>query len=195
MTTHAYIDESRRRTTSGHLYLMVAVTIPGELRVALERDLRALVPKGSHRLHFRRDRQALIRRHLELIATLADDGVQGLTAHATIATARHEGRARVRCLAALAGHLSALGTDEIVMESRQAHRDVEDDRTLLQARQDGLIHPKLLWRHDRPYEEPLLWPPDAVAGALGVSMVGGDDSLLRILPAQFLHVAWDGGQI
>lgn len=98
-------------------------------RAQLKRELRALVPKGSHRLHFRHDRQVLNRKHLLLIAEGASAGVHGLAAHAVIASARHEGRARVRCLAALATHLSAVGADEIVIESRQPHRDVEDDRT------------------------------------------------------------------
>lgn len=144
-TLHAYIDEARRRLDDGnHLYLMVAVTVPGQLRVGLERDLRSLVPKGSHRRHFRRDRQVLVRQHLELVAKAAGSGLTGLAAHATIATARHEGRARVRCLAALVGHLSVEGVDELVIESRQRSPDVEDDRTLLRARQDGLIPQDLL---------------------------------------------------
>jgi hypothetical protein len=193
---HAYVDESRRRSVDGaHRYLMVAVTVPGGVRVALERDLRALVPKGSHRLHFRRDQRALTQKHLLLIAEGASDGVRGLAAHAVIGSARHEGRARVRCLAALATHLSAVGVDEIVIESRQRHRDVEDDRTLLRARQDGAIRRDLLWRHDRPYEEPLLWPADAVVGALGAKLTGQDSGLLELLPSGFLEVVWDGGRL
>jgi hypothetical protein len=190
---HAYVDESRRRSDDGaHRYLMVAVTVPGGARVALERELRALVPKGSHRLHFRPDRQALNRKHLLLIAEAASAGVHGLAAHAVITSARHEGRARVRCLAALATHLSAAGVDEIVIESRQPHRDVEDDRTLLRARQDGALRPEVLWRHDRPYEEPLLWPADAVAGALGAELTGQDATFLKLLPSGSLEVVWAG---
>lgn len=195
-TLHAYVDESRRRLADGdHLYLMVAVTVPGKYRVTLERDLRALVPKGSHRLHLRRDRRGLVHAHLDMLAHAHERGVAAYSAVARIQSARHEGRARVRCLAALAGRLNELGLDELVIESRQRHRDVEDDRTLLRARQDGLISPGVLWRHDRPYEEPLLWPPDAVAGSLGAKFTGTDRALLARLPDGFVEPVWDGGRL
>lgn len=159
------------------------------------RDLRALVPKGSHRLHLRRDRRSLVHAHLAVLAQAHERGVAAYSAVARIQSARHEGRARVRCLAALVGHLNGLGVDELVIESRQRHRDVEDDRTLLRARQDGLLSPSVLWRHDRPYEEPLLWPPDAVAGSLGAKLTGADRTLLARLPDEFVETVWDGGRL
>jgi len=197
VSLHAFLDESRRANDYGsHLYLIAAALVPSEHRVRIERRLRQLVPKGSRRLHFRRDRPAITRRHLLVIAQLlAADEINVVAGHAKIATARHERRARVRLLATLAARLVQDGVDELVIESR-GHRDIEDDHTLLDCRRDGAIGADLLWRHDRPHDEPLLWLPDALAGVLGSHLIGrSDHGELDLLPPSTFGQVTDLGEV
>lgn len=193
---HAYIDESRLKTGDGslNLYVMVAVVVDGSQILAIQRRLRELLPAGVKRLHWRDDRPGLRRRHLELLTELhADAGMDGFQARAFLARARREVAGRQRCLAALAGDLAERGVKEVVIESRQRHRDRDDDRVLLQARGDGLIPAALQWRYGRPLEEPLLWPPDAIGGAVGHALVGRDpDDLVNLVPAGLRQQVWAG---
>lgn len=118
-----------------------------------------------------------------------------IASHARIATARHERRARVRLLATLAARLVHHGVDELVIESR-GHRDVEDDRALLDCRRDGVIGADLLWRHDRPHDEPLLWLPDALAGVLGGHLLGQEkQGYLEMLPVATFDQLTDLGEL
>jgi hypothetical protein len=193
---HAYIDESRLRIGDGsqNLYLMVAVVVPGHQILAIQRQLRELLPAGVKRLHWREDRPSLRRKHLRLLADLhAAAELDGFQAHAFLARARREVAGRQRCLAALAGDLAARGVEELVIESRQRHRDRDDDRVLLRARGDGVIPDTLQWRYGRPHAEPLLWAPDAIAGAVGHALVGRDhDGLADLVPPGLRRQVWAG---
>lgn len=152
---------------------MAAVIVPAEQGVVLARELRRLLPRGARSLHFRLDRHPLRRHHVEVLAEWATtNNLKAAVAHATIERARHERRARVRCLSALASHLSDRAVDQLVIESRQEHDNRADDRTLLDCRRDGSMAGDVVWTHRRYTEEELLWPADAVAGAIGLQIVG-----------------------
>lgn len=71
-----------------------------------------------------------------------------------------------------------------MIESREAHNDSKDARTIEQARRAGRASSQLSYRFDRPSAEPLLWFPDAVAGALAAHLADGDSSYLGQLPAR-----------
>lgn len=102
----------------------------------------------------------------------------------------------MRLLATLAGRLVHGGVDELAIESR-GHRDIEDDRVLLDCRRDGVIAPDLLWRHDRPHDEPLLWLPDALAGVLGSHLLGHQEEhgYLEMLPIGTFDRVTDLGEL
>lgn len=70
----------------------------------------------------------------------------------------------------------------MVIESRQEHNDRKDRREILGAQRAGVASEGLRYRHARPKDEPLLWLPDALAGAIGTSIADGDQELLRLLP-------------
>lgn len=175
-TLHAYIDESRLRLSPDdptNLYIMVAVVVSSTDILDIQHRLRDLLPQGIPRLHWRNDRTALRRKHLDLLAELHHSpGMDSLEAHATLSRAKREEAGRTLCLAALAERLAAQGVRELVIESRQDHQDVRDARVLLRARNDGAIPRGLQWRHGRPLAEPLLWPPDAIAGVVGPGQWG-----------------------
>lgn len=191
---HAYIDESRRATDGGYLYAMAAVIVPAERSAMLARELRALLPKGARSLHFRVDQASLSRQHLQVLARWHDHhGLRALAASATIARTRHEQRARVRCLSALAAALSNRAVDQLVIESRQEHDNRADDRVLLDCRRDGSLAGSVVWTHRRYTDEALLWPADAVVGVHGLSLAGlVRPGLTDVLPAAFVEDVWRG---
>jgi hypothetical protein len=69
---------------------------------------------------------------------------------------------------------------ELVLESRQEPLDWADRSTIGNAIQKGWVSRNLVYRFDRPKVEPLLWLPDALAGALGEGLLG-DRSYLEEL--------------
>lgn len=139
-TLDAYIDESRLRLSPedpANLYIMVAVVVSSTDVLDIQHRLRDLLPQGIPRLHWRDDRTALRRKHLDLLAELHHSpGMDSLEAHATLSRAKREEAGRTKCLAALAAHLVVRGVRELAIESRQEHQDVRDDRVLLGARID-----------------------------------------------------------
>lgn len=196
-TLHAYIDESRLRLTSddpANLYIMVAVVVSSTDVLDIQHRLRDLLPQGIPRLHWRNDRTALRRKHLGLLAELHHSfGMDSLEAHATLSRAKREEAGRRLCLAALAAHLADQGVRELVIESRQDHQDVRDDRVLLGARDNRVIPRELQWRHGRPLAEPLLWPPDAIAGVVGHQLAGRPpDPLADLLRDALPTTVWAG---
>jgi hypothetical protein len=178
---HVYLDESRLRVGDGpeNLYVVVAA----QARLDVQAELRSLLPAGVRRLHFRDDKPDVRRRHLTLLAAFAEAGrLEAVEAHALIPSARRERAARERCLSALAGDLAQRGVGELVIESRQDHQDQRDSRTLLTCRSHGVVPHTLQWRVGRPKSEPLLWPPDTLAGLLGHGLRGDTWSCERWFP-------------
>jgi hypothetical protein len=85
-------------------------------------------------------------------------------------------------LAGLLDDLADKGITELVLESRQAANDVMDKEVIAAARRAGRISTDLVYGHQRPSEEPLLWLADALAGAV-MARVRGDPGYLASLPA------------
>lgn len=196
-TLHAYIDESRLRLSQDdptNLYIMVAVVVSSTDVLDIQHRLRKLLPSGINRLHWRNDRTPLRRKHLDLIAELHHaTGLTSLEAHATLSRAKREEAGRTKCLAALAAHLAARDVRELVIEARQPHQDKNDERVLLDARRDGATPRELQWRHGKPLAEPMLWPPDAIAGVVGHQIAGRPpDPLAALLPAGLPSTVWAG---
>jgi hypothetical protein len=192
---HAYLDESRLRVGDGpeNLYVMVAVVVAAQARLDVQAELRSLLPAGVRRLHFRDDKPGVRRRHLMLLAAFAEAGrLEAVEAHAIIPSARRERAARERCLSALAGDLAQRGVGELVIESRQDHQDQRDSRTLLTCRSHGVVPHALQWRFGRPKSEPLLWPPDTLAGVLGHGLLGQYMELRAMVPDRLAQQVWSG---
>jgi hypothetical protein len=79
--------------------------------------------------------------------------------------------------------LEAAGVKRLVFESRQEARDTRDRQTIVTARKARLISRSLTHSFARPLEEPLLWIPDAIAGAVGAALVEEDRSYVEHLPS------------
>ncbi len=163
ITRSAFVDESFRRGRDGHGYFFMDVVLVPDAAIAeMTRQLREHLPAGLRRWHWRDERPASRCRFLSLVADFVDLDVVAFTCGQLTAGQRKSEQARVRCLWDLLGQLQAVGADTLVLESRQEHNDRKDRREILSAQQAGVAPKGLVYRHDRPREDPLLWVPDAL---------------------------------
>lgn len=84
------------------------------------------------------------------------------------------------------------GTNRLVIKSRQEHNDRKDRREILGAQRAGVAEPDLVYRHGQPKLEPPLWLPDAIAGAIGMSLADDQHELFSALPEPMRQVRWIG---
>lgn len=158
----AAADESMRQVNGG-VYVIAAGVLVKERADEIRTELRALLRPRQERFHWRNEgeaeRLAMLKRIVEL----------ELFAYAYIhrpPTPRRQDRARAQCLKGLLWDLHQDHIGELVIETRQRRNDRKDRILILQAQEAGIASPDLRYRHARPKEEPLLWLPDAVAGAV-----------------------------
>jgi hypothetical protein len=165
----AFIDEAMRQSGEG-LYLVAAAVVVEERRHVARDELRKLLLPRQVRFHWRSEPRRL--QMLELIGGLRP------RCHAYVhqPTGRtRQVRARALCLHALLWDLKEAAVDRLVIESRQDHNDRKDRQTIIRAQRAGIATETLRYSFEGPKDEPLLWLPDAIAGAAAASM-GRPDS-------------------
>jgi hypothetical protein len=87
---------------------------------------------------------------------------------------RRQERARRHCLRRLLFELEAAGVGHVWLESRGRHQDPLDLQAVNVLRIQRVIGAGLVVDHTRPLDEPLLWVPDIVAGAVGGELDRGE---------------------
>lgn len=187
-TCTAVVDESFRRQPEGGCYLLTAVMVPDAVIVEITRHLRETLPPGQRRWHWRDERPGSRRRFLDAVASFVPPQVAAVTYWQSVPSQRKGEQARVRCLWRLLAGMPTFDAATVVLESRQEHNDRKDRREVGNAQRAGLVPSSLVYRHDRPKDEPLLWLPDAVAGAAGVSIIDADRTMLELLPAPMRQI-------
>lgn len=165
----AYVDESLRLTGEG-LYVLAAVVVPPDRAAEVRAALRAAVPPGLRRYHWRDERPASRAAMAGIVA--------GLRLDALVVTARpvertRQERARRQCLRRLVWELDRRRLSDVVLESR-GHRDADDRSMIAYALRAGWGSRELRYGFARPTDEPLLWLPDVVAGAHALAIGTGD---------------------
>ncbi|MFC8530610.1 hypothetical protein [Nocardia sp. NPDC057227] len=170
-TLRAWVDESMQAGATGvGLYLLAAaVTDPASCEPMRDR-LRALVPKGKSRLHWRDEDDGLRRRIADAVAGL------DLTALVVVGqgyVARRQERARRVCMERLFFELENMGTSSITLESRTPSLNAKDLAMVAGLRGRGSLKGVRV-EFGLPSVEPMLWIPDAVAGAVGAARSGRD---------------------
>jgi hypothetical protein len=170
------VDEAIYRPGDG-VYVLAAVLVPDEAKNALRRELRRVPPGGRRRLHWHheanRERFATLR--------LAAAHAAGLLAYRwSPAPSRTHETIRGQLLTTLAAEIAKRRALELVIEGRQERNDHADRTVLAQAQRDGDVPWTLSYGHRTPLEEPLLWLPDALAGA-ALSGARGDTRYVEAL--------------
>lgn len=165
----AYVDESIRMEPP--LYVLAAVLVAPTDEIAAREAMAAFhLPARAPRFHWHDERED---RRLAMLRCLAD---LRLPVRAYVRQGpvhgQHAGRARSLCLISLLRDLRLRTVGHLVIESREPHNDRRDARTILGAQQGRLASSSLAFHFARPSDEPLLWPADAVAGAVASSRAG-----------------------
>jgi len=177
----AFVDESLRSSPTGrHYFVAVVVVASGDLERSRRRVRSVLLPRQP-RFHWRDESE---RQRLAMLETFADLGPRAFVYRCPLGS-RQE-RSRSLCIGRMLWDLRQIGAGELVIETREPHGDRKDRRTIGHARRDGRASPDLVYRFLRPTEEPLLWLPDALAGAAG-SDWAGESRYLENIPGQLIE--------
>lgn len=152
MKGHLFVDESK----AGAYLLVVACALPTQLGSGRQRMKQLLLP-GQRRLHFTSERDS--RRH-QII-----DRILELNVRSTIYQGPDRGNElsrRQACIARL-GQDAIAQTAELIVFERDDSVVRHDRRTLQRVLLGPDGQPMVRYQHLRPYEESLLWIPDAIA--------------------------------
>lgn len=165
----AFADESSvPRGPDRQEYLICAAIIDtGELD-SIREILRPLLLPGQRKLHWTDESD---RRRREIVAMLTEiDAMQVIVTHRS-ARSRKTERYRRKCLEQLYFELEQMKVQELTLESRLASQDRKDHEHL--AAVNGRGHTLAVRiNHVRGGNDPLLWIPDILLGALNAAHLG-----------------------
>ncbi len=152
----AAVDESMRGTS----YLMCAAVASTNDRPHIRQSLRAMLLPNQRRLHAKRES---LGRKRALLKSFADLPMAGC--YIAVGRGRAES-GRQECLEALTRHVLSLRVRELVIE-RCDDGTVRRDSATLEGLERDLAR-AIIWRHEAPEAEPLLWVSDLVLNAYGI---------------------------
>ncbi|KIA66466.1 hypothetical protein [Nocardia vulneris] len=180
-STHAWIDESsieRVAEGAGGFYVLAAVIASPLDCEAFRMDLAALLPKGAGRLHWR-DESAAQRR--KVVDAITGYGLTNLVVISDQADSRKQERARRKGMERMLVELASLEVSQVVIEARTKALNSRDQSLVATLRTSGALPTRMRVDFESPKTEPMLWIPDAVAGATGLAHRGGDAGFLAKL--------------
>jgi hypothetical protein len=173
----AYLDESVRVPPPG-LYVMAAVVVPPPQAADVRATLVAGLRRGAARYHWRDEDDA---GRIGMMRRLHALGLCGVVTTAPAPDVRNLERARRQALLRLLWELDQRGVRDLVLESRGERRDGDDRRSVVQAQRARWAPAGVRYAFGQPRREPLLWLPDAVAGAAARAVADGDGTYLAAL--------------
>jgi hypothetical protein len=142
--------------------------------------LRRALPGRLKRFHWRDDRDLVRERALAIMRT-AD--LAGLTVYRSRVGTRASERVRQHGLWNLVAWLRDRNVDDVLFEARERGQTAKDEATLHQISRSSVSSNDFRYAFIRPFDEPLVWLPDYLAGAYGESLrTGGTDRYVETLP-------------
>jgi len=177
---HAWVDESiHLDVRSGGFYILAAAV--GEPGLALDdarEMLQSIVPRPRQRLHWHDEDERTRAAAVDAIAGL---NVVHIVVVRTRVDPRRQERARRKCLERMLFELSGHGVSQAWFESRTQSLNQRDLEIFAALRGSGIITDNIRADFSRPRDEPLLWIPDVVAGAVAVARKAHDERYRRPL--------------
>jgi hypothetical protein len=176
----AWVDESVIVGGPAHpdgTYTLAAVVAETAAAGGIRDLLRELTLTRGGRLHWVDESSK--RRDRIIAAVTALDVAAIVTIGSPMHRSKQE-RARRCCLERLFYELGLMSVADVQLESRTATPDRRDLRLVDSARDKGLISRDLKVGFARPRDEPMLWLPDAVAGAVTAAKLGEPRWLLAM---------------
>ena len=173
---HAWVDESMRATRNGSdgIYLMAAAVADASACDEVRDDLCALTEKKAERLHWRHENPE---RQAKIAATIGNHDIVNLVVVGMPLDARRQERARAICTERLLYELDGLGVAQVWLEARHPALNERDLRLVKALRGKRSISSSIRVEFARPKDEPMLWVPDAVAGAVNGAWSGAANVL------------------
>lgn len=165
---HAWVDESVHDQAG--LYVLAAAVADPTTCEPTRAALRDLVPEGRDRLHWRDESEPL---RAKVAATVASCDMTNLVVVGVEMTPKRQERARRQCLTHLLHVLADLGVTQVLLESRTRSLNDKDRHLVEQLRGQRLLPRTLRVDIELPNREPMLWVPDAVAGAVAAARKQG----------------------
>jgi hypothetical protein len=166
---YGWADESYVQSGAGGAYVMVGAVTAVEESGPIRDRLVPLVRRPRRRLHWSDEEPADRRR---IIKTLADCPLRTIVVVATPVDPKRQERARRKCAERLLWALERAGVTRVWLETRTPSLNQRDMRLVDSLRGKQAISPGLRVEFARPLEEPMLWVPDAVAGAVVAARKG-----------------------
>ena len=181
----AWVDESihaAMRTANGTMtdgmYILAAVIADSGTCEPIREELRRLLPGRAKRLHWRDENP---RRRRVIAGALAGLDVTHVMVVGIPVDPHRQERARRLCLERLLHELNALGVTRVWVETRTESLNKRDIRMIDALRSAGTLPDRVAIGFADPVAEPMLWLPDAVAGAVGAHRRGTDHEPYEML--------------
>ncbi|EME51438.1 hypothetical protein [Amycolatopsis decaplanina] len=159
----AFADESFKEDDGGGFYVLAAAVLPVERHAELRKVMFGMRAERTGKLHWNVLTDGQKR---AVVKQVADFEELHLVAVGTPVPARRQERGRSLCMQRLVMELHALDVCLLVAEGRTTQLDARDVRTVQQSRFSLPQGSAFRVRHVRGADEPLLWIPDIVAGAV-----------------------------
>ncbi|MFG1638592.1 hypothetical protein ACGFKX_27600 [Pseudonocardia alni] len=156
--------------------MLAAALIEREDEEAARAAVAALRLRGQRKLHWRDEDRS--RRKLLTEAIAALPALHLIVVKVDI-TAASERRRRL-CLARLLPELDRHGVPEVYLEARETKQNARDMQILAAMRARREVGSQLRLHHQPGPQNPLLWVPDVVAGAVGSDRAGEPAYLERL---------------
>jgi hypothetical protein len=122
-----------------------------------------------------------------IVETVAALGVVAIVVVGSPVHRQKQERARRCCLERLLYELDQLGVNQAWLESRAPAQNKRDRSLVDSARRKGLLSYRTSIEFARPLQEPMLWLPDAVAGAVTAANLGEQRWLLALSELVVVH--------
>lgn len=151
----------------------------------IQSRLRGLLIGKEQRLHWRDEN---LRRRRTIAATIAEYDITHTVVIGTPLDAQKQERARRICMESMLMELDRRGVRQVWIESRKQAQDRRDVKMLDAVRSKGFLRAELRLEFARPQVEPMLWIPDAVAGALGAALKARDTIPREMLAASITEL-------
>lgn len=173
---HAWVDESMH-PPGDHagvaypgMYVLASVVADPTCCDGPRDQLSELVAKGQQRLHWTHEPEPQRRK---IVAAIASCDMAHLVVVGVETTTRvKEERARAKCMSQLLPRLEEIGVSQVWLESRTHSLNQRDMRLIDRLRGQKQISRGIRVDIELPSAEPMLWVPDAVAGAVAAARKG-----------------------
>ncbi len=166
---HAWVDESIHVRANLYLLAAAVTTAAAEDLDTTRLRLRAMARRTRGRTHWNSEDE---RDRLRISRLIGDLPLTNIVVTATRIDPRRQERARRKCMQQLLHKLASGSVTQVWFESRDEIGNRRDLAMVANLRTTDALPPTLRVDHAKPLEEPLLWVPDAVAGAVAAAHDG-----------------------